>query len=175
MPARVPAQPLDMRRTGLLMIVAGWLLLVGLIWWVMDGALERQSDPNAHLAEVTGTRAEVVLKRGHDGHYRAPGRIDGHAVDFLVDTGATEVAIPFQLAEAIGLRAERAFQAQTANGLTLAYSTRLSSVDLGGLLARDVDGTLIRNEGSREVLLGMSFLSRFDIAIRDGEMRIRAR
>jgi aspartyl protease family protein len=168
-----------MRRGGVLMIIAGWLLLVGLIWWVMDGQLQRQSNPNAGLAEVADARGEVVrevvLQRGRDGHYRAPGRIDGHPVDFLVDTGATEVAIPQALAGAIGLRAGRAFQAQTANGPALAYATRLASVSLGGLEARDVAGTIIANLGSEEVLLGMSFLSRFDIAISDGEMRLRAR
>ncbi|MDO9226616.1 MAG: TIGR02281 family clan AA aspartic protease [Pseudomonadota bacterium] len=163
-----------MRRTGLLMMIAGWLLLAGLIWWVMGGALERRENPNARLAEVTSPRAEIVLQRGRDGHYRAPGRINGHAVDFLVDTGATQVAIPLELAKAMGLRAGKAFQAQTASGLTLAYATRLDSVSLGGLEARDVSGTLIASKGAEEVLLGMSFLSRFDIAIRAGEMTLRA-
>ncbi len=164
-----------MRRTGLLMIIAGWLLLAGLIWWVMSGALERRQNPNAGLAEVVTPLSEVVLRRGQDGHYRAPGRINGHPVDFLVDTGATQVAIPLEQAKEMGLRAGQAFQAQTASGVTLAYATRLDSVSLGGLQARDVAGTLIANEGADEVLLGMSFLSRFDIAIRDGEMRLRAR
>ncbi|MDP2432445.1 MAG: TIGR02281 family clan AA aspartic protease [Pseudomonadota bacterium] len=163
-----------MRRTGFFMIVAGWLLLAGLIWWVMGGALERRHNPNAGLAEVVTPVGEVVLQRGRDGHYRAPGRINGHPVDFLVDTGATQVAIPLELARAMGLRAGKAFQAQTAAGLTLAYAARLDSVSLGGLEARDVAGTLIASEGADEVLLGMSFLSRFDIAIRDGEMRLRA-
>ncbi len=157
------------------MIVAGWLLLAGLIWWVMGGALERQHNPNAELARVTEPAGEIVLKRGRDGHYRAPGRINGLPVDFLIDTGATQVAIPLEPARAMNLRAGRAFQAQTANGLALAYATRLDSVSLGGLQARDVAGTIMANPGTEEVLLGMSFLSRFDIAIRDGEMRLRAR
>jgi len=161
------------------MIIAGWLLLAGLVWWVMDGQLERQANPNAGLAVAAGAPGEVVrevvLYRGRDGHYRAPGRINGHLVGFLIDTGATQVAIPQALASAIGLRAGRAFQAQTANGLALAHATRLDSVSLGGLEAREVAGTIIANEGAEEVLLGMSFLSLFDIAINDGEMRLRAR
>lgn len=157
------------------MIVAGWLLLAGLIWWVMGGALERRQHPNAELARVTDARSDIVLRRGHDGHYRAPGYINGQPVDFLVDTGATQVAIPLALARRIGLRQGRAFQAQTAMGVTIAHATRLDSVALGGLEAREVAGTIIANPGSDEVLLGMSFLSRFDISMRGGEMRLRAR
>jgi aspartyl protease family protein len=164
-----------MRRTGLLMIAAGWLLLVGLIWWAMEGQLERLANPNATLAEVSDPQSEIVLQQGSDGHYRAPGRINGHAVEFLVDTGATEVAIPLALAKTMGLRTGRAFQAHTASGITRAYATRLDSVSLGGLQARGVAGTIMANEGSDEVLLGMSFLSRFDIRISAGEMRLRAR
>ncbi len=164
-----------MRRSGLLMIIAGWLLLAGLIWWVLGGALESRDHPNADLATVSGPRREVVLKRGRDGHYRAPGRIDGQPVEFLVDTGATDVAVPLELAQSLGLKAGAPFQAQTANGITLAYATRLDRVNLGGLEAHDVAGTLIANPGSDEVLLGMSFLSRCDLSMRDGKMRLRAR
>lgn len=164
-----------MRRGGLFMIAAGWLLLAGLIWWVMGGALERRENPNAHLARVSGTVAEIVLQRGRDGHYRAPGEINGQPVNFLVDTGATQVAIPLHLATRMGLRPGRAFQAQTANGIVLAHAARLERVSLGGLETFDVAGTLISNPGSDEVLLGMSFLARFDVAIRDGNMTLRAR
>ena len=168
-----------MRRTGFLMIIVGWLLLTGLIWWVLDAQLERQANPNAGLAAVTGPRQEVILKRGSDGQYRAPGRINGHTVNFLVDTGATQVAVPKTLASAIGLHPGEAFQAQTANGPTHAWTTRLDSVSLGGLNSHDVAGTIIAKDvadaGDEEALLGMSFLSRFDIRIRDGEMRLRER
>lgn len=163
-----------MRRSGLVMIAAGWLLLAGMIWWAMDGALEQRDDPNAGLAAGVGP-AEVVLQRGRDGHYRAPGRIDGHPVRFLVDTGATQVALPAHVAREIGLVPGRAYQAQTAAGVVRAHAARLTRVTLGGLEARDVAGAILDNPESDEILLGMSFLSRFDIAIRDGEMRIRTR
>lgn len=164
-----------MRRSGLLMIIAGWLLLAGLIWWVMDSQLTQRENPNAALAQVSGPRAEIRLQRGRDGHYRAPGRINGHPVEFLVDTGATQVAIPEHLARAIGLQPGRAYQAQTAAGIVLAHAARIEQLHLGGLEARDVAGSILANPGSDEILLGMSFLSRFDIVIREREMWIRAR
>ncbi len=162
------------------MMVAGWLMLGGLVWWFFDGQVERRDNPNAELAQVTGPRAEVVLKRGGDGHYRAPGRIDGHPVEFLVDTGATMVAIPASLARDIGLRGGRAFTARTANGTTVAHATRLERVSLGGLEVSNVAGAILDGDGAgdlgdEQVLLGMSFLSHFEISIRDGEMRLHGR
>lgn len=162
-----------MRRTGLFMMVAGWLSLGGLIWWVLGGALAQRETPNAHLAAVTSPASEIVLKRGSDGHYRAPGFINGQRVEFLLDTGATGIAIPADVAQRIGAQPGRAYQAQTAAGVVVAHATRLSSVSLGGLTAHDVAGSIIANPGSDEVLLGMSFLSRFDINIKDDEMRLR--
>lgn len=163
-----------MRRTGLFMMVAGWLLLGGLIWWVLGDALVQQENPNAHLADISVPTREIVLRRGSDGHYRAPGNINGQRVEFLLDTGATGIAIPADVARRIGAAAGRAYQAQTAGGVVVAHATRLASVSLGGLMAHDVSGSIIANPGSDEVLLGMSFLSRFDINLKDDEMRLRA-
>lgn len=160
-----------MRRPGTLMLVIGWLLVGGLVWWGMDGFLR----PNAHLASVTGEHAEVVLKRGMDGHYSAPGFINGREVQFLVDTGATQVAVTAALARQIGLPRGPASQAITANGPVTAYATRLDSVSLGGLTAHDVAGSILPQMPDDAVLLGMSFLARFDVRIRSDEMVIRLR
>lgn len=164
-----------MRHHGLIMMIAGWLLLAVLIWWVMDRQVDEQLRPNAELARIEGPRGEVVLKRGRDGHYSAPGRINGQPVFFLVDTGATQVAIPQTLANRLGLRPGLAFRAHTANGVVVTYATRLASVSLGGLTAEDVAGTILPDMPGDGVLLGMSFLARFDVSIQDGEMRLRAR
>lgn len=152
-----------MARTGTLMITLGWLLLAGMLWWGFDLYL----NPNARLAEGSGT---VVLKRGPDGHFRAPGRIDGQEVDFLVDTGATVVAIPEELARELGLERGRAVRVQTANGEAAAYATRLAEVRLGGAIARDVAAHIVPGMSGREALLGMSFLARFEISMNSREL-----
>lgn len=161
-----------MRNWGITMIVAGWLLLAGLIWLVMDGRVAERENPNARLAQVTVSDA-VVLERNAAGHYVAPGRVNGVEVTFLVDTGATHVAMPEALARQVGAERGLAMRTHTAAGETVAYSTRLRTVDLGGLSAREVSGTIVPEMEGRTVLLGMSFLSRFEITIRDGEMLIR--
>lgn len=160
-----------MRKTGTTMIVLGWLLLAGLIWWGFDGYL----NPNAQLAGVSVADGEVVLKRGPDGHFRAPGLIDGQAVDFLVDTGATVVAVPEGLARRLALQPGRALRVHTANGEAVAYATRLEQVSLGGATALDVAANIVPGMAGDEALLGMSFLARFEIAMSGDEMRIRQR
>ena len=155
-------------RSGTAMIVAGWLLLAGMIWWGFNQYL----NPNAGLkASVSG---EVVLKRGPDGHYRAPGEINGMPVNFLVDTGATTVAIPESLAWQLGLERGAALRVHTANGDAVAYASRLQQVGLGGAMAYNVAANIVPGMAGDEALLGMSFLKRFDIAMRGNELRIRA-
>lgn len=160
-----------MRRAGTVMIALGWLLLAGLIWWGFDQYL----NPNARLASATVENGEVLLKRGPDGHFRAPGRINGETVDFLVDTGATVVAVPEPLARRLGLERGLAQRVHTANGEAVAYATRLERVDLGGAAGHDVAAHIVPGMAGDEALLGMSFLARFEIAMNGDEMRIRAR
>ncbi len=63
----------------------------------------------------------------------------------------------------------------TASGLTTAYATRLETVELAGLAARDVAGVIVPDMPGDTVLLGMSFLSRFAVRMEGGEMHIGVR
>jgi len=161
-----------MRRTGTFMIIIGWLLLGGLVWLAMDGWVTRQEVPNADVSMVAG---EVVLLRNRAGHYLAPGEINGVPVTFLVDTGATGVALSSDVAQAVGARPGLALRTNTARGETVSYATRLASVGLGGMTTHDVAGTIVPEMTDDTVLLGMSFLSRFQVTMRDGEMRLSPR
>ena len=60
---------------------------------------------------------QIEIRRGEDGHYHWPGRINGHAVEFLVDTGATTTAVPASLAAELGLQELGRVQSQTAGGV----------------------------------------------------------
>ena len=72
------------------------------------------------------------------GHYIAPGTINGHAVTFLVDTGASDVNIPARVAAAIGLRRGYPSRAHTANGIITVYNTVLDEVRLHTLRRRSL-------------------------------------
>ena len=117
---------------------------------------EKVSEP------VTSGRSFVVNKQER-GRFKVEGRIDGRRMDFLVDTGATVIALRMQDAARLGIHpVPRDFTAKvsTANGTVLAARTRLQAVDIGGLVVRDVDALVLPDEALGENLLGMSYLSR---------------
>ena len=95
-------------------------------------------------------------------------------MDFLIDTGATVVAIPEKEAARLGIRPTRreyTVQMKTANGTVSAAPVQLRMLEVGGIIARDVQAVVMPDEALGENLLGMSFLSRlrrFEIA--DGKL-----
>jgi len=143
-----------------------WLALAGGIYYLMDGII------NPNKAALLGNDRTVTLQRGADGHYRAEAMINGVKVDVLVDTGATGVAISEKVANKLGLKSHSAIRTSTANGDTVAYMTRLDSVKLGSIEAKDVAATIAPGLYG-DVLLGMSFLSRMDVRLLKGEMTIK--
>lgn len=154
---------MNLRTAGISLI---WLVLAGVLFYFFD----RQYHPNT--ADKLGEATQVVLTRDLTGHYRAEAFINDVKTSVMVDTGATDVAISQRLADRLGITSTRAIRTQTANGDTVAYTTRLSSVKLGGIVANDVAAIITPNlEG--DVLLGMSFLNRMDVRLYQGTMTIK--
>lgn len=105
--------------------------------------------------------ARVVLERDPSGHFIAEGTINGSPVSFLVDTGATDVAISDRVARQIGLDFGPRITVMTAAGPSPAWRTRLQSVELGELSLDNVRATITPGLG-QQALLGMSFLRYYD-------------
>ncbi|WP_110643441.1 TIGR02281 family clan AA aspartic protease [Salinicola sp. CPA57] len=159
------------RRTGIGMMVLFWILLLLLAGWWFRGVEQQRRHPNAELASIVAAeQTPVTLVRNVDGHFVAPGEIDGHGVRFLIDTGATYVSLSRSLADALGLSRGQEVTFATANGRVKGRLTTLDSVRLGGLMARQVPGSIHAGIDDDVVLLGMSFLGRFDIQIRGDQM-----
>jgi aspartyl protease family protein len=113
-------------------------------------------------AAPTGPRS-LSIPRDARGHFQAEGRIDGQRIDFMVDTGASVIALNEKSAARFGLRPSRGdynANVATANGTIKAARTRLAMVELGGLVVRDVDAMVLPDEALSENLLGLSFLSK---------------
>ena len=103
------------------------------------------------------------IPRDPRGHFQVDGRIDGQRIAFMVDTGASVVALNETSAARFGLRpspGEYKATVSTANGTVKAARARLAAVDLGGIIVRDVDAMVLPDEALSENLLGLSFLSK---------------
>jgi aspartyl protease family protein len=162
-------------RFGRIMLFAAWVVALAILVLFFQRIISDQQNPNRDIevAHDDQGRAQVVLKRNRAGHYVASGRINGEPVVFLVDTGATDVALPLSLAHRLGLTLGAERVSKTANGNVRTWSTRLDSVGLGGLTARGVSAAVMPNMPGEEVLLGMSFLKRFELLQRGKTLTLR--
>lgn len=117
-----------------------------------------------------GGLRSVTIARDSRGHFQTDGRVDGRRLGFMVDTGASVIALNESSAAQVGVRPRRSdytANVSTANGSIKAARTRLAMVDIGGLVVRDVDALVLPDEALSENLLGMSYLSklrRFEMA-----------
>ena len=107
------------------------------------------------------------------GHYLAPGKINGTTVKFLLDTGATDVAIPEKLAERLQLKKGSRTLSQTANGVVRSYSTVLDRISLGGIELYNIRASIFPGMPSGEVLLGMSFLKHLEMVQKGNTLTLK--
>lgn len=160
---------------GRWMVMAAWILLLLLLTYLFSQWLDHQRNPNRHLMEYVydDGDAELTLFRNRMGHYVAPGEINGTAVVFLLDTGATHVALPEKLAIEIGLKRGLSVASMTANGLVKSWMTELDSVRLGPFSMVGVKATIMPSMNGPEVLLGMNFLKHLELLQKGDQLVLR--
>ena len=117
--------------------------------------------------------SEIVLPAGPGGHFNAQGAINGRPVEFMVDTGATTIALSQSEASRIGLdwKRGRPGLSSTANGTVPVYRVNLSSVRIGAVEVANVDAVVVPSD-MPAVLLGNSFLNRFTMRRDNETMRL---
>ncbi len=145
----------------------------------IDGKRRRLRMGDSH--SVTGRYkvreiAEVIIPKNNNGMYSTMGSINGLPISFLVDTGATSIAMSAQHAKrlAIDFRVigEPTFVG-TASGVSEAYRVTLDKVTVGSITQHNVRAVVINGNFPMQVLLGMSFLGQLEIQ-RDGNiMRLK--
>ena len=165
-----------------LMIFAAALVVLGTFMAQMADKMTAATPASAHAA-IRAAPGETVgqvggrslsIPRDSRGQFLAEGRIEGQRIGFMVDTGASVVALNETSAARFGLRPSRGdynAAVTTANGTVKAARTRIAMLELGGLIVRDVDAMVLPDEALSENLLGLSFLSklrRFEYA--NGQM-----
>lgn len=142
-------------------------------------ASANQADDAASLAAMHSKdgwlAGQTVLRREDDGHFYADAYIDGGSYRFLVDTGASVIALTGSDAEAMGLEWDEAQLkpiGKGASGTVYGVATKIPHIEVGGFEAQNVPATIIP-EGLHVSLLGQSFLSRIDnVEISGDEMRL---
>jgi aspartyl protease family protein len=157
------------------MAFLAWALGLALLAWLFQDILDEQHNPNRQLRQSgdTGGVAEIVLERNRQGHYIATGQINGVDVEFLLDTGATAVAIPAGLAERLKLKRGHPQQTTTAAGRITTYRTVLEQVALGPIVQQQVQASINPHMDGEEVLLGMSFLKHLELVQRGNRLTLR--
>jgi aspartyl protease family protein len=167
------------------------IIVLAIVMLVAAGLLPRYLDRMAGHAAVpapaaavqvapqstySGGPRTVVIERDARGHFAVEGAIDGRRVGFMVDTGASVIALTEGDAARLGYHpAARDWigKAQTANGTVRTAPIKLDMVEVGGVMVRDVAAIVMPEEALSENLLGLSFLSRLRrFEYRDGRLML---
>lgn len=162
------------KRAGRVLMIVAWAAAMFLATRFFGQWEERQQNPNSVVQSEQGDGfVEVRLLSNGQGHFVADGAINGRPVHFMLDTGATDVAIPEALARDLDLARGAAVQLSTANGRTQGYRTRLDSLQLGDIHLHDVRALVVPGLDGQGVLLGMSALKQLEFTQRGGTMLLR--
>ena len=163
------------KRMGLAMHFLAWLVLLGLGFFFFKDMLQKQYNPNQNLSTSHSSEGikEVILQRNRFGHYVTAGKINGKPVTFMLDTGATGVAVPNKVAVRLGLKRGAAYRTQTANGIGTSYSATLDEVSVGGIELTDIAAGITPGLRTEQVLLGMSFLKHIEFTQRGDTLTLR--
>ncbi len=163
------------KRIGQGMLISSFILGLAGLTFFFEGKLRQQSNPNRNplsMELLSGIR-EVVLQQNRQGHYVANGTINDVAVTFLLDTGATDVAIPETIATQAGLQRGTASRAATANGVVTVYSTRVDELTIGNIVLEGVNASITSSMVGNTILLGMSALKQIEFSQRGSELTLR--
>ena len=140
--------------------------------WIAD-----QNNPNTdpESVKLADGSLQVVLLRNRQGHYVSAGTINGKPVTFLLDTGATDVAVPAGIAKNLDLKHGARAQVVTAAGVVPVFSTTINQLTLGHILLDRVSASITPSMRGETILLGMSALKQIEFTQRGDTLTLRQR
>jgi aspartyl protease family protein len=152
-------------------------LIVGYSYWEEIAPVAQRVGGNLFPSEPrVVSPGTVALRAGTGRHFRAVAEVNGQRVQFLVDTGASDVALTKDDARRIGLDPDRLNYTQpyrTANGTSFGAPVRIDRIKIGDIVVDDVAGSVTSGELSQS-LLGMTFLRRLSgFEVRGDELILR--
>lgn len=119
--------------------------------------------------------AEVIIPRSDNGHYFTAGYINGRPAKFMVDTGATAIAMNINEARRLGidLRNAKSGMASTASGVVEILHVTLGKVSIGGITLHNIAASVVDGDYPEKILLGNSFLSKIEMTEQAGMLVFR--
>lgn len=153
--------------SGRAMFIVAWLLFFAL---VMAFFYYYESNDKGHYQVQRGV---LTITADKAGHYQLAGSINDKPVQFLLDTGATLVAIPEGLATSLQLKRRYPISMQTANGVITGSLTRLNKLNFAEFELLNVKAVIIPGSEDDQVLLGMNVLSKFNMSQQNGQLVIK--
>lgn len=167
-------QPVAGKRAGKVLMILAWAAGLFLATRFFGDWEDKQQNPNTVVtSQHRDGYIEVQLVGNRQGHFVSSGQINGRAVQFLIDTGATDVAVPGALAQILGLRRGMPVMVSTANGNSQGFRTTLDRLQLGDIVLHDVRALVAPGLQGNEVLLGMSAMKQLEFTQRGGTLLLR--
>jgi len=154
---------------GIALILLGWVMHNKYSPDIPDIPFTTVTEP----VGIYGLNENITtLKSGKNGHYIFIGYVNDKRVKFLLDTGATSVAIPGHLADYLELSRGQEYYSSTANGRAVAFNSLIKKIKVGSIEQKDVTGAILPGMKNDEILLGMSFLKNLEITQKNGEISL---
>ncbi|CAI3786765.1 hypothetical protein AHFPHNDE_00404 [Pseudomonas sp. MM227] len=162
------------RRVGKVLMLLAWAAALYLATQFFGDWEQRRENPNAVPVSQHGDGyVEVQLAGNGQGHFVSCGFINGQPVQFMLDTGATDVAMPEAVSRKLDLARGAPVLLTTANGKTQGYRTEIATLQLGDIRLSNVRALVVPGFDGDQVLLGMSALKQLEFTQRGGNLLLR--
>ncbi len=142
----------------------------------IDGKRKRIRMGERIIQQAGSTQNEMILHGDSQGHFVTSGRINNHTIQFLVDTGASFIAIGRPDAQRLGINYENApmAMASTANGMVRFWRVRVDKLEIGPFVMYDMEAAVLERD-MQPALLGMTFLNRMDMVREGNSLKLKQR
>ena len=156
------------------MLIVAWAAALFLATRFFGDWEQRQENPNTAVASQHGDGyIEVQLIANRQGHFVMTGQVNARPVQFMLDTGATDVAIPVSVADQLGLARGARVEVSTANGRSEGLRTTLDRLQIGDIVLTNVRALVVPGLDGEQALLGMSAMKQLEFTQRGGTMLLR--
>lgn len=154
-------------KAGRIMFLAVWLIFFGLMF-LFFYYYNKTDQGNYQISA-----GKVTITPDKYGHYYIDGYINNSPVKFMLDTGATWVAVPANVATQINLKGHYPVTVKTAAGEVTGSLTRLDTLAFADFKFQNIKAVIVPADDENIVLLGMNILSKFDLSQKGKQLILR--